>query len=153
MGDMGGPSVAGSTRQQSLVPLRVPSAHLLEMGLGKGIGPTVHTGVPAAFLLPLNLLGGGHPSHTSPPVMHRHPILACPKHPMLSVSPAGPHPPSAAKVSRRSSLSMKPSRFWSMMVKAWQRWGNEHPRLSPLPPRAQGSTQPQAWHAPPPPPL
>lgn len=31
------------------------------------------------------------------------------------------HPPSAAKVSLKSSLSMKPSRFWSMMVKAWQR--------------------------------
>lgn len=28
------------------------------------------------------------------------------------------YPPSAAKVSLRSSLSMKPSRFWSMIVKA-----------------------------------
>lgn len=48
--------------------------------------------------------------------------------------------PSAANVSLRSALSMKPSRFWSMMVKAWEqrrRAGGHHPareQSCPLPP-------------------
>ena len=84
--------------------------------------------ISVARVLLIHVVKAAHQPLT-PPVPT---TLTCPQLPILSERPglssapsprslAAGHPPRAAKVSLRSSLSMKPSRFWSMMVKAWQR--------------------------------